>query len=240
MAVKKLVVLPGMDGSVELLRGFEAALPEGMEAETLWYPADVWMSLGDLAGTLRGSLSVEEPFVLVAESFGVPLAILMAAMDPPNLVGMVLCSGYATTPLRGWRRALAIDTVGMLAHSSMPGFVARYLMVGDKAPGALVQSLIEAVGWVMPKVLAGRVREALHIDVRAELAQVKVPVLYLQPTQDRLVNAACLAEMRAVKEGLVVTIAGPHLLMQAEPALCAEAVVKFCTELKTPVAERES
>jgi len=227
MAVKKLVLLPGMDGSVELLRGFVAALPEGFEAETLWYPADVWMSFRDLAGTLRGSLSVEEPFILVAESFGVPLAILMAALDPPNLQGVVLCSGYATTPLRGWKRALAIDTAGMLSHITMPGFVARYFMVGDKAPGALVQSVTDAVGWVMPKVLSGRVREALHTDVRAELAQVKVPILYIQPTQDRLIERVCLDEMRAVKAGEVVTIVGPHLLLQAEPALCAEAVAAF-------------
>jgi pimeloyl-[acyl-carrier protein] methyl ester esterase len=231
--VKKLVVLPGMDGSVELLRGFEAALPEVFEAETLWYPSDVWMSFRDLAGTLRGSLSVEEPFVLVAESFGAPLAILMAAMDPPNLKGIVLCSGFAMTPLRGWRRALANDTVGLLTHLTMPGFVARYLMVGDEAPRALVQSVTDAMGWVTPKVLSGRVREALHVDVRAELAQVKVPVLYVQPTNDRLVDARCVEEMKAVKMGQVVSIAGPHLLMQAEPASCAEAVVdfvSFCAE----------
>jgi pimeloyl-[acyl-carrier protein] methyl ester esterase len=152
---------------------------------------------------------------------------------------MVLCSGYATTPLRGWRRALTIDTAGLLTHMTMPGFVARYLMVGDKAPGALVQTVTEAVGWVMPKVLSGRVREALHVDVRAELAQVKVPVLYVQPTQDRLVTAACVEEMRAVKEGQVVTIAGPHLLMQAEAALCAEAVGEFCAAIEVCAEVRE-
>jgi pimeloyl-[acyl-carrier protein] methyl ester esterase len=232
MAVKKLVLLPGMDGSVELLRGFVAALPEGFEAETLWYPADVWMSFRDLAGTLRGSLPVEEPFVLVAESYGAALAILVAAMEPPNLQGVVLCSGYATTPLRGWRRVLAIDTMRMLAHFTIPGWVARYLMVGDEAPGALVQSVTDAVSWVTPKVLAGRVREALHVDVRGELAEVKVPVMYLQPTRDRLVDAGCLAEMRAVKVGEVVEIMGPHLILEAEPALCAEVVASFVEVLR--------
>jgi pimeloyl-[acyl-carrier protein] methyl ester esterase len=166
----------------------------------------------------------------VAESYGAALAILVAAMEPPNLQGVVLCSGYATTPLRGWRRVLAIDTMRMLAHFTIPGWVARYLMVGDEAPAALVQSVTDAVGWVTPKVLSGRVREALHVDVRGELAQVKVPVLYLQPTQDRLVDGACVGEMRVVKAGQVVEIAGPHLLLEAEPALCAEAVVTFMRE----------
>jgi hypothetical protein len=38
-SLKKLVLLPGMDGSGELFRGLETVLPEGLETETLWYPA---------------------------------------------------------------------------------------------------------------------------------------------------------------------------------------------------------
>ena len=229
--LKKLVLLPGMDGGVELLRGFVAALPEGLAAETLWYPTDQWMDYRDLAGTLRGAMSVDEPFVLVAESFGVPLSILIAAQEPPNLQGIVLCAGFATSPVRGWKRSLLGDLTPLLSLLAMPEFVARYWMVGDEAPGALVQSVTGAMSWVTPKVLSSRVREALHVDVRAELAQVKVPILYVQPTRDRMINAACVEEMRLVKAGRMVAIDGPHLLMQAEPALCAEAVMGFVREL---------
>jgi pimeloyl-[acyl-carrier protein] methyl ester esterase len=229
--LNKLVLLPGMDGSVELLRGFVAALAEGLEAETLWYPPDQWMDYRDLAGTLRGAMSVDEPFVLVAESFGVPLAILIAALEPPNLQGIVLCAGFATSPVRGWKRSVLRDLAPLLSHVAVPEIVARYWMVGDKAPRALVQSVRDSVSWVTPKVLSSRVREALHVDVRAELAQVKVPILYVQPTRDRLVDAVCVEEMRMVKAGRMVAIDGPHLLMQAEPALCAEAVKEFVREV---------
>jgi pimeloyl-[acyl-carrier protein] methyl ester esterase len=225
--LKKLVLLPGMDGSVESLRGFVAALPAGLEAETLWYPADRWMSLQELAGTLRGALPVDEPFVLVAESYGAPLAILIAAMEPPNLQGIVLSGGFATSPLRGWRRGLVWDLIPLVSRVTMPGFVARYLMVGDRAPGALVQSVTDAMSWLTPKVLCSRVRDVLNVDVRGELAQVKVPMLYVQPTQDRLVDARCVEEMRAVKAAQEVAVDGPHLLLQAEPGLCVEAVAGF-------------
>ena len=229
--MKKLVLLPGMDGSVELLRGFVAALPEGLAAETLWYPADQWMDYRDLAGTLRGAMSVDEPFVLVAESFGVPLALLIAALEPPNLQGIVLCAGFATSPVRGWKRSVLRDLAPLLSHVAMPEFLARYWMVGDDAPRALVQSVTGAMSWVTPKVLSSRVREALHVDVRAELAQVKVPILYVQPTRDRMIDVACVEEMRMVKAGRLVAIDGPHLLMQAEPALCVKAVAGFVREL---------
>ena len=238
ISLKKLVLLPGLDGSGELFRGLMAVLPEGLESETLWYPADRVMSYGELAGTLRGAIPVDEPFVLVAESFGVPLAIQIAALEPPNLRGMVLSGGFATSPLRGWRRTLTWDLAPLLSHVSLPGFVARYLMVGDKAPRALVELVTGAVSWVTPKVLCARVHEALHVDVRAELAQVRVPVLYLQPTQDRLVDAACLEEMQAAKAGRTVRIEGPHMLLQCEPAACAEAVAGFVRELGAGEQER--
>jgi len=229
--LKKLVLLPGMDGSGELFRSLEGALPEGLETETLWYPADRYQKYGELAGTLRGAIPVDEPFVLVAESYGTPLAILIASMDPPNLKGIVLSAGYATSPLRGWRRTLVYDLAPLLAHLSMPGLAARWMLVGEEAPRALVESVTGAVSWVTPRVLGSRVREVMNIDVRAELAQVKVPVLYLQPTKDRLVNSACLGEMQAVKPGRTVNIDSPHLLLQCEAKVAGEVIAGFVEEL---------
>ena len=107
-SLKKLVLLPGMDGSGELFRGLEAVLPEGLETETLWYPADRYMNYGELAGTLRGAIPVDEPFVLVAESYGAPLAVLIASLEPPNLKGIVLSAGFATSPMRGLAEDAAV------------------------------------------------------------------------------------------------------------------------------------
>jgi pimeloyl-[acyl-carrier protein] methyl ester esterase len=232
-SLKKIVLLPGMDGSGELFRGLVGALPQGLETETLWYPADRYMNYGELAGTLRGAIPVDEPFVLVAESYGTPLAILIAALEPPNLQGIVLCAGFATSPLRGWRRTLVWDLAPLLSlsHVTMPKFMTRYLMVGDEAPRGLVELVTGAVSWVTPKVLYARVREMLNVDVRAELAQVRVPVLYVQASKDRVVDPACVEEMQAVRPGQVVVMDSPHLLLQCEPVLGAEMIVGFVKEL---------
>jgi pimeloyl-ACP methyl ester carboxylesterase len=163
---------------------------------------------------------------------------MIAALEPPNLRGVVLSGGFATSPLRGWRRTLTWDLVPLLSHVPLPGVVVRYLMVGDEAPRALVELVTGAVGWLTPKVLCTRVREALHVDVRAELAQVRVPVLYLQPTKDRLVDPLCAEEMRTVKAGRTVRIEGPHMLLQSEPVACAEAVAGFVRELGAGGQER--
>jgi pimeloyl-ACP methyl ester carboxylesterase len=230
-SLKKLVLLPGMDGSGELFRGLVTVLPEELETETLWYPADRYLKYGELAGTLRGAIPVDEPFVLVAESYGAPLAVLIASMEPPNLKGIVLCAGFVTSPLRGWRRTLLWDLMPLLSHVTLPGLLARYLLVGQEAPRALVELVTGAVSWVTPKVLGLRVREVLNVDVRAELAQVNVPVLYLQPTKDKLVDPGCVAEMQAVKPGRTVMIDSPHLVLQCEAKIAGEAITAFVEEL---------
>ena len=220
-----------MDGSGELFRGLVTVLPEELETETLWYPADRYLKYGELAGTLRGAIPVDEPFVMVAESYGAPLAVLIASMEPPNLKGIVLCAGFVTSPLRGWRRTLLWDLMPLLSHVTLPGLLARYLLVGQEAPRALVELVTGAVSWVTPKVLGLRVREVLNLDVRAELAQVNVPVLYLQPTKDKLVDPGCVAEMQAVKPGRTVTIDSPHLVLQCEAKIAGEAITAFVEEL---------
>jgi pimeloyl-[acyl-carrier protein] methyl ester esterase len=93
----KLVLMPGMDGSGKLFREFVAALLEGTAVQTLRYPTDRWVPYRELAMELVRVMP-SEPFVLVAESYSVPLAVVVASMRPEGLRGMVLFAG-----LRGLR-----------------------------------------------------------------------------------------------------------------------------------------
>jgi len=68
--------------------------------------------------------------------------------------------------------------------------------------------------------------------MRASLAEVKVPSVYLRPIQDRLAPARCLREILGIEpETKVVSIPGPHLLLQSEPQKTAEAVARFLRQL---------
>jgi pimeloyl-ACP methyl ester carboxylesterase len=234
-----LVLMPGMDGGGELLREFVAALPEGMVVETLRYPAEVWVPGREMAKTLAAGLP-KEPFVLVAESYGTGLAVRLAGMRPVGLRGVVLCAGFCTSPLLGWKRWAAMRLAPALGHVGLPGWVVRRWLVGEDATAGLVEAVVAAVSWVEPKVLAARVREALRSNVLADLALVRVPVLYVQPTQDRVVDPECLEEIRRVKAGRTLAIDGPHLLMQTQPELVAEVVMGFVRELSRECAFPET
>ena len=228
----QLVLMPGMDGSGELFRGLTAQLPAEMQAQVLRYPAEQWLSYEGLAALVRPELPLDVPVVLVAESYSSPLAILLAAEAAENLVGIVLCSGFATSPLKGWRRTFCMRFAGEMSRFSMPSFMVRWLLLGDEAPKELVDVFREAVDWVLPQVLAARVRQVLSTDVLAELQRVKAPILYLQGTEDRLLNQECLLEARAVMPGRTVAIRAPHMLLQSEPMACAEVIAEFVRGLR--------
>jgi pimeloyl-[acyl-carrier protein] methyl ester esterase len=231
--VTRLVLLPGMDGTGELFRDFVAALPEGAETVVAHYPGDrrlrypALMEFVLAAVSAISATSPNQPFFLVAESFSTPLAIQYAATNPPNLKGLVLCAGFCTSPLQGWRRTLAFGLAQFIFWLPLPGFGVEMFLAGPNAPRALVAAVKAAASWVEPEIMAGRVRDVLTCDVRAALAKISVPILYLQAAQDQLVSPACLAEAQRIKPEETVVVDGPHLLMQREPKLCADVVMRF-------------
>jgi pimeloyl-ACP methyl ester carboxylesterase len=105
--IQRLVLLPGMHGTGELFSEFMKMIPEPKHIEALHYPTDVSPSYSQLLGAVEFFVPASEDFVLLAESYSTPLAIQFAATDPPNLKGLILCAGFAASPIRGWRKLLA-------------------------------------------------------------------------------------------------------------------------------------
>ena len=223
-----------MDGTGELFAAFLEALPEEFETEVVRYPNDCRPSFTNLTQLLRFTTS---PFVLIAESFSSPLAIEWAATNPRNLKGLVICAGFATSPVRGWRRFMCARLSPICFLVAPPAIVVKLLLVGLDAPNTLVALVRAVISSVRPKVLSARLHNVLTCDARSELSQVTVPMLFLQPTKDRLVGADRLEEMRRIRPAAAVEIIeGPHLLFQREPERTAEVVAIFarqCWETRT-------
>lgn len=226
--VVKLVLLPGMDGTGELFRYFVDALPGEFDTVTVRYPNNQHLSYSELLSFVRVACPVSEPLVLVAESFSTPLAIQYAATNPANLEGLVLCAGFATSPMRGWRRFVGVLLAPIMFRVALPKLAVKLWLVGSDAPPSLLAAVRVAISSVQPKVMAARARAVLACDARTELSQIAVPILYLQAKQDRLVGGTSLEEIRRIKPQMsVASLEGPHLLLQREPLRAAEVVVEF-------------
>jgi pimeloyl-[acyl-carrier protein] methyl ester esterase len=228
LRIRRIVLLPGMDGTGELFTEFTTLLPEWLASRTVSYPPKVFLPYRQLQLLLQDVIPTDEPFVLLAESFSTPLAVTFAAGNPPNLAALVVCAGFVSSPVRkltGLLKPLVNTSIFKLRP---PQWFLEHFLLGNDAPAELIKRLRETVQSVQPEVLSGRLREVLDCDARAELAQLKVPTLCLQPTNDRLLAASCGEEFRRLRPEIeFVTISAPHAVLQREPRKAVEAILSF-------------
>jgi len=231
--IKRLVLLPGMHGTGELFSEFMSRMPEPKHIEAPYYPIDASPSYNQLQAMVEFFAPTSEDFVLLAESFSTPLAIRYAATNPPRLKGLILCAGFAASPIRGWRK-LCVSLIAPIAFRiPLPRIAVSRYLVGPDAPDSLHIAVRAAIRAVKPRVLAARLRQVLTVDARTELEKVTVPVLYIQAPQDRLVGPSCLKEIQHIKPQIVVTqTKGPHLIIQREPQQCVDVVSRFLDSLR--------
>lgn len=223
-----LVLLPGLDGTGDLFAPFMASLPKQIATVVVRYPGNQSLSYPQILDLVQSSLPPADPFVLLAESFSTPVAIQCAAKNPPNLNGLILCAGFASSPAHGWRRFIGSSFAPPAFRLPLPKFVVSRMLLGLDPPAPLLALVRDAIRSVNPSVLSTRLRAVLACDVRAELAQVAAPILYLNASQDRLVPQSCLEEIKRITPQVeIAAIAGPHLLLQREPQRAAHAVADF-------------
>jgi pimeloyl-[acyl-carrier protein] methyl ester esterase len=222
-----------MDGTGKLFAEFVSALSEEFEITVVSYPTGAHRSYSELKDFVVTLLPKSDSYALLAESFSTPLAIQCAADNPGNLKALILCAGFSTNPLRGWLRPFIQFLAPIALRFKLPTFVVRSFLIGRDAPETLLSAVQSAVSSVRPKVLAARVWMILACDVRKELMQVEAPILYLRATEDKIVSVRCMEEIVKIKpHATVVSIAGPHLLIQREPQKVASAIASFLRQFE--------
>lgn len=208
-------LLPGMDGTGRLFEPLRAELG-GNDVRTVRYDGDDHAAI---ERALPDALRTPKPSdVIVAESYGGPLALRIAARHP--VARLVLVASFVTTP-----RMLPPAALVGWAHPP-PRFAIRAAMLGLDAPAALVDAVRGALDEAPSATIAARVRSLADLDVRAELAAARTEVVWLAARHDRLVPGRQTVLARATRPDLVVhALDGPHLLAQRWPARVARYVV---------------
>ena len=226
-APPRALLLPGFDGSGRLYAPLLDAGPRGLRPEVLPYPPDEPLGYDDLVARVRRRLP-RGRFVLLAESFSGPVAIRIAAARPPGLEALVLAATFLHRPLNPVLHPIRGLVGARFFGLPMPAAVVRWFMAGEDAPDPLVREVQRAVAAVSPAVLARRAAEALAVDVRADLARVRVPVLLVAPTRDRLLRADVASEVLALRpDAEVALLEAPHMVLQRCPHASLARIEEF-------------
>jgi pimeloyl-[acyl-carrier protein] methyl ester esterase len=228
--MRRVIVLPGMHGTTNLLSEFASTAPSDVRVELVALPPQ---KLDYLALTLHfaATLRLSPDSVLVAESFSGPLAIMLA--ERCNVAALILCNTFATAPYPSALRAFPLS---QLARIPPPSFLVRHYAVGWSASAQLVSRVRDTVAVVPHDVLAFRTRCALSVDVTSVLAKCKVPILYVRGTEDRLVRDRSVAAIVAAA-GTPVSVAnirGPHLVLTTAPREVWQSISEFLSLHELP------
>lgn len=225
-----LVLLPGMDGSGDLFADFIAALGPEIETIVVSYPADQVLDYAALGRLTRAFIPLDRPFVILGESFSGPIAISIAASQPSGMLGLVLCCSFARNPLL--RLAGMGRLFSYLPVKHIPVSLLSIFLLGRFSSARLRAALRQALAPVSAAVLRARARAILSVNMTAQCAQIKMPVLYLRATQDRLVSNTSSEEIaRHINNLRVAEMEAPHMLLQVAPVAAAGLIKGFVGEL---------
>jgi pimeloyl-ACP methyl ester carboxylesterase len=152
-------------------------------------PPEDWR-LPEYAGCLRAfmdALGLASPTVL-GHSWGSALALQLAVQHPPSVGRLVLVGAYA-----GWagslpadevdrRLALALDTADRLATgfdpTTMPG------LFSDRMPAPAAEMLARTMKEIRPAGTRAMAHALAEADLRAALAEIRVPTLVVSGAAD--------------------------------------------------------
>lgn len=220
-----LLLLPGMDGTGLLFEPLREALPGWLKPRTVAYPAREALGYADLLPLVRDACPTMHDFVIVAESFSGPLALMLAATAPPGLRGVVLSASFVRCPLRAPLRWLAASARPVCFRLPPPFWLARRFLLGRHGTDRVRYLLAQAIALPSAAAMAARARAIASVDATEPLKRCRVPLLYLAGSEDRVVRPRSLAAIRHIRPDIeMAELPGPHLLLQACPEEAAKMI----------------
>ncbi|WP_436898517.1 alpha/beta fold hydrolase [Acinetobacter gyllenbergii] len=226
-----LVLLPGMDGTGTLFQPLIAEIGDCFNVKVIRYPSTEAFGYETLEEFVVKTLPVDEPFVILGESFSGPIAISIAAAQPKGLIGVILCCTFAINP----RPTFSVfrSLLKILPPRLAPIAVLDYLLLGRYSTRELRSALALAVGQVSSAAFEARLNAIHAVNFLSKLKFISVPVLYLQATKDRVVPpTAAYFIQKELSTVRIVPIDAPHCLLQAVPSHAASIIKLFSAEVQ--------
>ena len=230
--VKRLIVLPGMDGTGRLLKPFVESLRYRADIHLFDYPTHEIQSYEDIINNVEAVLPRNvEDFAILAESFAGPIALSLAQKEIPGLRALILVVTFGATPRHPLLQLTRALPMKKLLSLPVPRKFARSMMLGGSAPDGALDKLLEVFHMIPPEVLVSRLDEMRRL--RLDQKVIDLPAMYIQATKDLLLPDNALEDLKALVPDIEIhRIEGPHLILDTQPLTCARLVAGFLDALR--------
>ncbi|MGO9486649.1 MAG: alpha/beta fold hydrolase [Rhodomicrobium sp.] len=221
-----IVLLPGMDGTGELLDALARRLSLSRPVRIVSYPLDEPLGYTGLTA-FAAARAPEGRFAILGESFSGPVAIEIAASEP-RVAGLILASSFARYPIPSLFAPLA----RMLDLRRLPARAVEAALLGSTGTPELKARLRELLKKLPREIVQTRTAEALRADKRSRLAQFACPVMCLYGRFDRVTGKQCLRQILSAQPRCQVRrFDASHMLLETHPGEAARAIDAFCDGL---------
>ncbi|MGJ4931070.1 alpha/beta fold hydrolase [Bradyrhizobium sp. HKCCYLS2038] len=221
-----LILLPGMDGTGELLKPLAERLSAHRPVCIMAYPIDRHLDYVELTDFVGERLPGDR-FVILGESFSGPIAVAIAATNP-DAAGLILASSFVRHPLPQWMSALT----WLLDVRWMPSTVIAAALMGSGATPELARTLRCVLRELPPSLLRARARDALRIDERLRLGETTCAMLCLHGSADRLIGRDEINDIVAARPDCELhRLDAPHMLLATLADAAAAIIDDFCNRL---------
>ena len=221
-----IVLLPGMDGTGELLTKLANKLSMVRPVKIISYPMQPSLSYNDLTSFVVERVP-KERFVILGESFSGPITIEIAAREP-RVAGLVLASSFACHPIPRLFSPLA----KIIDLRRIPATIVSAVLLGSTGTPDLKVHLSQLLKKLPREVNRTRIAEVLRVDKRKRLRQVSCPTPCICGKYDRLTGQLCLKQILAAQPRCqVLWLNASHMLLETHAELTADAIHKFCARL---------
>jgi len=223
-----------MDGTGVLFEDFAVAAKNEFNPVIVSYPNDPSLGYSELEAIACAALPHDQPFLVLGESFSGPIAVSIAASNPPGLLGLILCCTFARNPHPLLPMVTAL--LKPLPAFRVPFFIQHRNLFGRFDSPRLRAQLREVRKVVSAGTLNSRLDAVAHVDVSERLRRVALPALYLRAKHDRVVSRASGDYIRKIQPDVeVAEFDAPHLLLQTVPQAALASIREFVTRrVQTP------
>lgn len=220
----KIVLLPGLDGTGELFEPFVNSLPGNLKIQIISYKRHSKQSYKELVDFVITQLPNEE-FILIAESFSGPIAYQVALSKPCFLKSLILVATFLENPRPVLLYLFNLLPISRILRMPIPTLLIKIFFLGNTAKKDTIDMFKNTIKSVSPSVISFRLQEISKLQNKYQSSDIKV--IYIQATNDKLIPNGCLKGVQKVFKNISVQrIIGPHFILQANPKMCAEVIIR--------------
>ncbi len=221
--------MPGLDGTGSLFERFVSALPPKIRTRIIKYPQRA-AQLQEYGAVVAEALPAGR-VVLLAESFSGIVALYLLRKHEVSVESVIFVASFGSTPQRFLKVLRPLFPVFARSIQLVPNAAWRFFCLGAAASAADIAWLKGVLAQVNPSVVTHRLRLVAAAE-NGSGTRIDVPAYYLQAEGDRLVPPRSAEHLqRLFSHFTLLRVAGPHFLLQASPAECAQLVAAIVLDV---------